>query len=309
MSNRKQEINDAIVKLKSFKTDPRFVNDAYAIEQNIKFLNSIKTIFGYIYWLVNDTKKISSERLMELTDFPVKEWDIKMHKRLIEIERNKHIGLGKPLVDSIEKFILQQNKPTTLVNLGAGGMEVDRQVIERLLQKKHRLPAVFIGVDKSEVTHQIAKENFQSLAKDIKIIEVEQLDMRTLLRLQETNKGIVVILCKNDIFELNQKFSPKTFDLMYHSLFKHHISDELQVLLDSIIGSISKNWIEYDGYRTWRVIVPQTVVAWNHPFFLSATVLSNLRFKTREEVVLLQKQDRLSFFKSTGHYLLEHYEQ
>ena len=125
MSKRTQEINDAIQKLESFKNDPAYAKNAYAIGENIVFLKSIKNIVSFFWWLATRTKKIDPVRLLELTDFPVEEWDVKMHRRLIEIERNKHIGLGKPLVDKILDYVMAENRPLILVNLGAGGMEVD----------------------------------------------------------------------------------------------------------------------------------------------------------------------------------------
>ena len=85
MSERTREINDAISKLESFKADPAYAKDAYAIDENIAFLKSIKNIFSYIGWLINRPKAIDPARLLELTDFPVEEWDVKMHRRLIEI--------------------------------------------------------------------------------------------------------------------------------------------------------------------------------------------------------------------------------
>ena len=58
-----------------------------------------------------------------------------------------------------------------IVNLGAGGMEVDRQVISHLLEKKYDKSIIFIGVDKSPVTNKIAKENLNSLGKRIEIFD------------------------------------------------------------------------------------------------------------------------------------------
>jgi hypothetical protein len=306
MSKRIEEINSAIEKLGSFKNDPAYAKDVYAIEENIVFLKSIKHLPGYVRWLITRPKKINASELLELTDFPVEEWDIKMHKRLIEIERNKHIGLGKPLVDKIMEHILSEKRPLVMVNLGAGGMEVDRQVIAALVEKKYSHPMVFIGVDKSLTTRKIAKENLGSLGSDIKIIESDHLTRPELENIKASNKGIVVILCGNDIFELDKEFPEKYFDLIYHSLFKHHLSLEQRQELDMLMKKTAKRAFEYDGYRTWRVIIPQTVVAWNYPCFLGATVFSNIRFDKEGIVKSLSiGKNAPSFYKNTGHYLLE----
>lgn len=306
MSKRIHEINDAINKLESFKKDAAYAKDVYAIEENIIFLKSIKNIFGYVGWLVTRPKMIAPERLLELTDFPVEEWDVKMHRRLIEIERNKHIGVGKPLVDKILEYVASQNRPLVLVNLGAGGMEVDRQVIASLLDKKYSQPIVIVGVDKSPTTHMIAKGNIGSLGSAVNVIEREELSREELNKIEAANKGIVVILCKNDIFSLGDVFPAGSFDLMYHSLFKHHLAAELRPCLDLLMKKMASHAYDYDGYRTWGVIVPQTVVAWNYPFFLSGTVLSNIRFDTASVIKERAKNAKnVSFYPNTGHYLLE----
>jgi len=306
MSERTKEINDAIRKLESFKSDPAYAKDAYAIDENIVFLKSIKNLAAYFGWLVSRPKKIVPASLLELTDFPVEEWDVKMHRRLIEIERNKHIGVGKPLVAKIVGFVLGEDRPLTLVNLGAGGMEVDRQAIAALPEKKYRHPMIVVGVDKSPTTQKIARENLASLGDGVNIVERDHLTRQELDGIKAANKGITVILCKNDIFDLDKEFPASSFDLAYHSLFKHHLASADRPRLDSLMKRLAPRAIEYDGYRTWRVIVPQTVVAWNYPFFLSGTVLSNIRFDTATAVKERAASGRsLSFHPGTGHYLLE----
>jgi hypothetical protein len=306
MSKRNQEIKEAIAKLESFKNDPAYAKDLYAIDENIVFLKSIKHLASYFGWLVSRSKKIAPARLLELTDFPVEEWDVKMHRRLMEIERNKFIGVGKPLVDKIVASVAGEKRAQVLVNLGAGGMEVDRQAIAALLEKKYAHPLIVIGVDKSPVSRALAKENMSSLGSAVKVIECGELTHQRLNEIEAANKGIAVILCKNDIFTLDRDFPPAAFDLMYHSLFKHHLAPELRPRLDALMKKLAHHVYEYDGYRTWGVIVPQTVVAWNYPFFLSGTVLSNIRFDkeaaVRERAAAAKS---LAFYPGTGHYLLE----
>jgi len=306
MSKRLQEINDAVKKLESFKNDAAYANDLYAIDENIIFLKSIKNLVSYLGWLVSRPKKIAPAKLLELTDFPVEEWDVKMHRRLMEIERNRHIGVGKPLVDKIVAYVSGETRANVLVNLGAGGMEVDRQALAALLEKKYSYPLIVVGVDRSPVSRRLAKENLGSLGSAVNVIECDELTHQKLNEIEAANKGIAVVLCKNDIFSLERDFLPGSFDLMYHSLFKHHLAPELRPRLDAMMKKLAHHVYEYDGYRTWGVIVPQTVVAWNYPFFLSGTVLSNIRFDkeaaVRERAAAAKT---LSFYPGTGHYLLE----
>jgi len=302
MKKRRIEIDGILEKLREFKNDSQYDDRLYAIDENIRFAEAMKTLPSYAWWLLTRAPKIDGARLLELTDFPVEEWDVKMHGRLMEIERNKKIKLIKPLVDKISEFISRENRPLVLVNLGAGGMEVDRQVISHLLEKKYDKSIIFIGVDKSPVTNKIAKENLNSLGKRIEIFDIEMLTKNRLEEIARSNKGVVVILCKNDIFNLNVEFPPKYFDLVYNSLFKHHLvqsSDKEK--LDKIIKEISKKSLEYDGYRSWLHTIPQSIVAWNNPVFLNGTIFSMLRYLRKENLNF----SKISFFKNTAHYLRE----
>lgn len=308
MKKRKIEIGGILEKLREFENDSRYGDRIYAIQENIKFAEAIKSLPRYAWWLLTRAPKIDGARLLELTDFPVEEWDVRMHGRLMEIERNKNIKLIKPLVDRILKFVFDENRPLIMANLGAGGMEVDRQVISELIDKKYDKPIIFIGVDKSPITNKIAKENLNSLGKGIEIFDIENLAKNRLDEIAGANKGVAVILCKNDIFSLDVEFPPKYFDLVYSSLFKHHLTEDGRQKLDKTIKEISKKSLEYDGYRSWRVIIPQTIVGWNYPNFLNAEIFSNLRFKDKKSlIVFLGNKGKISFYKGTGFYLLDYF--
>jgi SAM-dependent methyltransferase len=320
MLSRHEEIHKAILKLETFKLDPRYAGNAdilYAIDENLLFLKAIQSLPRYFTWLVGHARTIDGARLKELTDFPVEEWDVAMHSRLMEIERNKRIKLGAPLREKILHYILnqesnQQNsqktlKPLTIVNLGAGGMEVDRQVGECLLEKGYQGQVIFIGIDKSSTTHAIAKNNLKSFGNKVTILEIDNLTEEKLADVKKNQKGIVYILSKNDIFTLEKSFSSNCFDMVYNSLFLHHLEPAQRGRIIEIMKKIAKKVLIYEGYRTWKVIIPQTIVAWNYPIFLSATVFSNIRFNTKKEVQSAAKgKGNATFYGGTGHYLLEY---
>ena len=76
-------------------------------------------------------------KLLELTDFPFSHWDKEMHRKLIEMEKKDFPGLVKPLVDGVVNLILGKNRSRFIgVSLGCGGMEVERQIIKKLIHKK-----------------------------------------------------------------------------------------------------------------------------------------------------------------------------
>lgn len=299
MKKRRIEIDSILHKLREFENNLVYSDRLYAIQENIKFAETIKSLPRYVWWLLTRAPKIDGSKLLELTDFPVEEWDVRMHTRLMEVEKNKKIKLIKPLVDRILKFVFEQNRPLILANLGAGGMEVDRQVISELIDKRYNKPIIFIGVDKSPITNKIAKENLNSLGKGIEIFYIENLTKNRLEEIAEANKGVSVILCKNNIFNLGIEFPPKYFDLVYNSLFKHHLTEADKEKLDKTVNEISKKYLEYDGYRSWPHIIPQSLVGWSNPVFLNGTIFSMLRYLKRNKI----NSQYVSFFKNTAHYL------
>ncbi|MBM2818187.1 MAG: hypothetical protein HW401_777 [Parcubacteria group bacterium] len=309
MKKRRIEIDSILQKLREFKNDQRYSDRLYAIEENMRFAEAMKTLPSYVRWLLMRAPKIDGSKLLELTDFPVEEWDVRMHKRLIEMERKDRPGLVKPLASKVVDIILKENRPLILANLGAGGMEVDRQVISHLLEKNYDKQIIFIGVDKSPITNKIAKENLNSLGKAVGIFDIGILTKNKLEEIAKANKGIAVILCKNDIFNLNVEFPPKYFDLVYNSLFKHHLTEESDKdKLDKIIKEISKKSLEYDGYKNWPIMALQTLAGWNYPNFLNAEIFSNLRFKDKKNIIFSSRnKGKISFYKGTGFYLLEYF--
>ena len=77
----------------------------YALDENITFFKSCRSLFQYLKWLFLRAPVIDREKILELTDFPLPRWDQRMHLRLIELQARKFPGLIKPLVDKISHFI------------------------------------------------------------------------------------------------------------------------------------------------------------------------------------------------------------
>ena len=304
MRQRLKIINEIIEDLMRLKDQDDF--RLYAIEQNIKFFEAIKSISHYIRWLLVVAPHIDGTRLLELQDFPFPRWDREMHARLIEMERRNRPGLIKPLVDRIIKFIIDEQRTLTLVNFGCGGMEIERQVLRELLQRKYTTPILFIGVDKSSVVSDIAKNNLKEMDTAMRIYEVEKLTSDFLKKIKSEIVKHTIILCKNDILSFTQFFPSEEFDLIFHSLFMHHLSFEEKKNIMSAARISAKNIFEYDGYKSRFVFIPQTVVGWNHPPFFNAEIFSNLRFASKIEVRAYAKRNKLSFFNKTATYLLEY---
>lgn len=277
-------------------------DNAYAVDKNVEFFEAIKSPLGYIYWLIFSANKIDKEKILELNDFPIDEWEEDLHRKLIKMERKKIPGMIEPLRKKILQIIKEEN-PKTVVNLGAGAMELERQVIEALIKEGYNKDITFIAVDKSDVAKRIAVENFGNLQDKI---EIEQIGNINVSRLSEKNKkNIRVFLCSNDIFELKNEFNKGFFDLILFAKFKHHLRDRQKGKLEEIIRTIGKKAIEFDDYRSWGLLIPQSIATWRYPILINGAIFSRLRDYTKKELKEMCKpSDKLTFF-ANGSYLIE----
>lgn len=299
--NRKKIIAEVLKDLELLKNNPSI--NQYAINENIAFFEATKSIFSYIKWLITKASKIDGTRLLEINDLLPK-WDLTMHRKLIEMERRDFPGLITPLVKRVLEILLTANKPMVLVNLGCGGREAERQVISNLIINKYDNRLVFVGVDRSPTTAQLIKENFKDLFNKVEFYEIDHLDNQKLQEIvKKQKKQFLIVLCKNDIFQLDKYFQRKSFDLAFHVLFKHHLNIKEKNALDDILKKVSVSVIEYDGYLSWNNMIPQTIVGWNEPVFLNAEIFSHLRFLSKKELLDKHKNKKIIFTK-IGYYLV-----
>lgn len=303
---RIEQINQILSDLKIAKTETSDRDRLYAIDQNIAFFEATKSFPRFIVWVFTKMSKIDKGRLLEINDILPK-WDKEMHIKLMEIEQRKFPGLIKPLVEEIVEFIRTKNNPLVLVDVGSGGMETERQVLEALIAEKYNKPLILIGIDQSNTAHEIAENNLGMFKRHVQFHSVNTLNNDSLQKIKVNNKGFTLIHCKNNIFDLDKIFPNKTFDLSYHSLFKHHLNTKQQNDLDRILISVSKNVLEYDGFRSNISLLLQIKNGWNHLAFLNASVFSNLRFNKQRDLISQSKQKGkvISFFKHTGNYLMK----
>jgi hypothetical protein len=302
MSPRVAQIQQALAKLEAFKRDPAYASQQYAIDANLAFLKAAQSLPRYLWWLFTVAPRLDGSRLLELTDFPVEEWDIEMHTSLIEMQKRKNPGLITPLVSAIRDYIKTEDRDLVIANLGAGGMEVDRQVVEWALNTNHPHRLTIVAVDKSPITRKIADKNLKEFADKAEIVEVGEITAEDLKRMRENaQKQILIVMCTNDIFDLPKAFPEKYFDLMYHSLFLHHLNSSQQQAIEQVMKSLSKTCYEFDGYRHWPLGFVQSMFSWASPVFLNGTIISMARYITKEDIV--QKAGKLSYYNNTAHYL------
>jgi len=74
------------------------------------------------------------------------------------------------------------------------------------------------------------------------------------------------------------------------------------LIIDGLAGKI----FEYDGYRSWLHLIPQTITAWKYPPLLNGSVFSNFRYQTRDEVIKKKNINiKVRFYGIAGTYLKE----
>ncbi len=279
------------------------IENKYALEENIKFFKAARSPLLFIFWLIFRAPTINGTLLLELCDISFQKWDHQMHEHLIEIQRKPFPGLIRPLVNAINNFIHKSTtKNLTLVNFGSGGLEIERQLISHILISHSAKNVTFICIDNSQTAHEIGKNNLYPLRESIQIIEIEKLNKDGLVSiLDNREKPCQIILCRNDIFSILNEFQDMKFDLVYNSFFMHHLNLEKERRLLTLIESLTKHYFEYDGYKSWLIMIPQILTIWKHPVLLNATIFSDLRYKTKNELVV-RKKGSITFSR-TGTYL------
>jgi hypothetical protein len=303
-----KQVLDELVQLRAYTVDK---NKLYAIDENIFFFRSIKNLGNYLSWFFFRYPKIVPENILEINDLLPK-WDKEVIRCLINLEKKKFPGLIKPLVNEIYNFIINsKNREIFLVNIGSGGMEVERQVIQKLLSNNNNFDKkiIFIGIDQSKEAHEVAKENLFSLPIFLNIYQSNEINLDLLEGIKKDNNFISIILINNNIFNLIKSFEEKKlekpFDIIFHSLFKHHLSYKDGLYLDQIIKKICNIYLEYDGFKKPILFVPHTLEAWRNPIFLNATIFSDIRYFKKDEIKKrYQNIGELKFFK-IGTYLLK----
>lgn len=306
MVNRAQQIEQILadlIHLEKITSD----NKLYAVKENMAFFCAARSFFSLINWLLTRMPKLNPEKLLEINDILPK-WDNEMHLRLIQVERQKFPGLIEPLVEEIIKFVKANDKPLVLANIGSGGMEVERQVIERLLKDNHRQPTIFLGIDQSSAAHHLAKENLRVFVGRVKFEKNDHLDNHYFDGVLKSGSRFIVVHSQSNILCLDTFLTTKVFDLVYHSLFQHHLSSNQRAKLDHVLSRVASKRLEYDGVRSNALFIPLIITAWASPVFLNASVFSNLRFDKRKDIKLKAKQSEveLSFYPLKGTYLLKY---
>src|SRR3989338_3319479 len=84
-----EQINEILKDLIYLKK--RGFENQYAVDENIKFFEALKSRWAYIKWLINDRPQIDGSRLLELSDFHLAngKWERILQDELLVLEQKK----------------------------------------------------------------------------------------------------------------------------------------------------------------------------------------------------------------------------
>ncbi|HNX07725.1 MAG TPA: hypothetical protein PKL96_09085 [Bacteroidales bacterium] len=277
-----------------------------AVAENISFFKHTYSILSFYKWLYTIAPGIRQEDFEELMDIDSDSpYDTELIASLAATERKFFPGLTNPIVKKIFRLITEENNGL-IVSLGSGAMEVERQVITKLIRIENDQPVVFIGMDKSDKSHHFAKQNLAGIKSDLDIIEINELYDTNLQNILMNRKSLyTVVLCKNDIFSFDKYFSKSSFDLAYNCFFKHHFTAEASETIDNMVKRHTKKIIDYDGVKNNFNTFVQSLFVWKNPVLLSGTVFSNLRYKKKNELITNRDDIKIKTYWMKGTYLKE----
>jgi SAM-dependent methyltransferase len=285
----------------------------YAVDENIKFFEAARRIWTYIPWLILRYPTIDKTKIKELADYQLHNglWEEYLLKALIKLEKSKKIDLVGPLRKELLTQIRNKaegaTNPITVINVGCGAMEIERQILENLANQPLAVPVLFIGIDNSKTALAMASDNLKedrvpfSTSRELLSDDVKQLQ-----QVDQPNKVHFVL---GDAVSSLTKIKPDSIDIVCYSKFIHHISDEDKASFREITTSVAKCVIEFDDYRGVYLPLMSLLTNWQNPILLNGAVFSSLRVPSRPELQEQQKETHsrsISVFPLKGYIKIYH---
>lgn len=301
-TSRDEQIKEVLRRLRLLSKE----RDGYAIYENIRFFEATQSFISYVHWLFGVTPHIDGSQLLEINEL-LPEFDEEMHEWLTRAERKSFPGLLRPLVNRVCQAISTEDKRTRLLDAGAGGMEVERQLLFALLKHGYRRSLTVVAVDSSEDALIHAGRNLSTnFGKDIRVVSRKNLSEQELARLEgETSERFLVITVATPLQEFSGVFADHSFNVSFSSLVLHHIPHNARKEFAESVARLGRLALHYDGYRSDFNLIPQSIFGWKHPIFLNAAIFSNLRYYDRKLLGAFHDGWRLAFYHH-AHYLAEH---
>lgn len=301
--DRDNQITQVLARLAALAQDPLCAARADAIDANRVLFAALRSRGEYYHWLRGAARKLAPQRLLEINEL-LPEYDGLVHDRLIAIEQCRHLGLMRPLVQRIRTLILAAHHPLVLADLGSGGMEVERQVIESLAAVPHHPAVTFLGFDRSADAGELARRNLAPVAALRVLPSLEECARWLKEPGLDSSRSIRVAFCRAAIDDLPGAFAAGTFAVLFHSFFRHHLDDDVMRQVDARVTPLGQRVLEYDGYRNWKASLYLSLFSWRDPIFLAAALMSHYRYATRRQLIARCTNSRLILFRH-GCYLRE----
>lgn len=288
--SRRTEIREILSDLKSLDSD----DPAYrkAVRINMEFFRAIHNPFSYFGWLVFRAPQLRKNRgeLVELLDMPFPKWQKSVLETLswFEVWFRSLEPIKDHIIKELSRLKQVKKEPIVLASFGCGGMELERQIAYQLVRQRFDFPLIFIGIDYSAPSFEVIKSKFGNLVSRgmVEIKSFTKLDVEDLNRLKaeaSPHKFLVVFL-ETDAFDL-QKLPEGSFDLVYHTRLRHHLTPAERERLDKLAVHLSPRAVELDDVSSLASIIISSIFIWRFPAVLNGAIISFLRDFSKEELL------------------------
>ena len=272
-------------------------NTGYAVDKNIDFFEAAKHLWRYVPWLIREYPKIDKTKIKELADFHLRGglWEENLLKNLVRLEKSRLIDLVGPLreelLKQLRKIAAHEQRPLIVANIGCGAMEIERQIIDRLKENSLPAPVVWIGIDNSQASLAMARENLDSYRNFFNVSH--ELTPELIQKLKQPSQSHTIQFILGDAISSLSRLSPGTLDIIYYSKFLHHLSDSDKENFKNLLTKMAKHIIEFDDYRGLYLPIMSLLTNWRSPILLNGAVFSALRVPDR--TMLLKDKDNMGW--------------
>ncbi|MFH1354348.1 MAG: class I SAM-dependent methyltransferase [bacterium] len=287
--NRRELINSILKDLHEFRNGCD--NELkYAVDENIKFFEAAKHLWKYVPWLIKRYPKIDGKRIRELADFELSNglWEEILLEQLLGLEKKKFPDVTSPLIKQlhtdISKISQYKKGPIIVINVGCGGMEIERKLAQVFAHKPIPQPLVFIGVDLSPAALNVARHNLED--QNVSFTHLQSLTPEIISRIKNNKPGtpLQFNFLVGDALKLSDYVLPENVDIVFHSKFHHHLSDQNKKSFDDMIRKVASLTIEFDDYKGIYLPILSIFTGWDKPVLLNGAVLSSLRDPARDDI-------------------------
>lgn len=292
---RGAEIKQILSDLESLKSHPDYKG---GVRLNIEFFNAIRHPFSYLWWLISRAPKLRKDRdrIVELADLPLTRWQKELLETLswFEVWALRILRpIGKQIIQELERLKKVKKEPIVVASLGCGGMELERQMLYQLVRMRFKSPLIFIGIDYSPAVPGVITSKFANLVSKglLEVRTIFHLGAAELneLKADAVSKKFLVVLLNADAFQLNE-LAPDSFDLVYHTRLRHHLTLEEGRRLDELAIHLAPKLMELDDLFSISGIIIMSIFLWRFPALLNGGILSSLRDFSKKE--LLSKKEK-----------------